>query len=193
MLRPENSTLAGALWPQDGHAVLRNVALIVIGSLILTLSAKIKVPLEPVPVTMQPLAVIGLSLALGSRLAVATVLCYLAQGLAGLPVFTGTPEKGLGMAYMIGPTGGFLAGFLVAAWSCGWLADRGWSRHFGLATLAGFVGLGMIYLPGTAWLAALIGFDKAVAFGIAPFILKDLVGAVIAGLAVPSLWRLMRR
>ena len=192
-MKSQNATLAGALWPVEGQALLRNAAIVFFGALLLTLSAKVKVPLEPVPVTMQPLAVLALSLALGSRLAVATVLFYLAQGLAGLPVFTGTPEKGLGLAYVLGPTGGFLIGFLIAAALTGALADRGWARNYGLAILAGAVGLAAIYLPGTAWLSGLIGFDKAITFGVAPFLMKDVVGALIAGLAVPSLFRLVRR
>ncbi|MEO0730474.1 MAG: biotin transporter BioY, partial [Pseudomonadota bacterium] len=104
------------------------IASVVLASLILTVSAKVKVPFYPVEMTMQPLAVIGIGLLLGRNLAIAAVGLYLAQGAAGLPVFTGTPEKGLGVAYMMGPTGGFLAGFLVAAAVTGYAADRGWTR-----------------------------------------------------------------
>jgi biotin transport system substrate-specific component len=142
---------------------------------------------------MQPLAVIALALALGRNLAVATVLFYLAQGAAGLPVFTGTPEKGLGLAYMAGPTGGYLAGFVLAAIAAGWLADKGWSKSFVLGLGAAAIGLAAIYAPGVAWLSGLIGFEKAIQFGVLPFVVKDMVAAALAGLLVPALWAMTPR
>ena len=120
-------TLLDVLWRD--RTLLRNVALIIAGSLLLTLSAKIKVPFYPVPMTMQTLAVMLIGFTFGWRLAGAAVLFYLAQGALGLPVFLlGTPEKGIGLAYMMGPTGGYLLGFVLAAVLCGWLAERGWDR-----------------------------------------------------------------
>ena len=101
----ESSTLAAALWPQS---MLRSVVLAILGAALLTLSAKIKVPFYPVPMTLQTLALAVLAASFGARLAVATVLLYLAEGLAGLPVFTNTPPAAAGLAYMIGPTGGCL-------------------------------------------------------------------------------------
>src|SRR5690606_16484525 len=123
----ERSTLAESLWPaQAAPAWLRNMLLAVGGSLLLTLSAKINVPFYPVPMTMQTFAVLLIGAAFGWRLGTATVLLYLAQGAAGLPVFAGTPEKGIGLLYLMGPTGGYLVGFAVAAAVVGWLAERGW-------------------------------------------------------------------
>jgi biotin transport system substrate-specific component len=193
MTRDGTMTLVGALWPADRQRLLRNVALVVFGSLLLTLSAKTKIPLGFVDATMQPLAVIALALALGRNLAVATVLFYLAQGAAGLPVFTGTPEKGLGLAYMAGPTGGYLAGFVLAAIAAGWLADKGWSKSFALGLGAAAIGLAAIYGPGVAWLSGLIGFEKAIQFGVLPFVVKDMVAAALAGLLVPALWAMTPR
>jgi biotin transport system substrate-specific component len=97
----------------------------VAGSILLAISAKISIPFYPVPLTMQTFMVIGLGLALGPRLGMAAVALYLAQGAAGLPVFAGTPEKGIGLAYMMGPTGGYLLGYLIAAFVAGHLAERG--------------------------------------------------------------------
>lgn len=193
MTRDGTMTLAGALWPEDRLRLVRMAALVVFGSLLLTLSAKTKIPLGLIDATMQPLAVIGLALALGRNLGVATVLFYLAQGAAGLPVFTGTPEKGIGLAYMAGPTGGYLVGFLLAAVVVGALADRGWSKSFGLALVAAAVGLVLNYAPGVAWLSTFYGLEKAVQFGVMPFIVKDIVAAALAGLIIPALWALARK
>src|SRR5256885_9623717 len=115
-------TFIAAMWPARTSAGLRFAALAVLGSLALTLSAKLQVPFYPVPMTMQSLVVLLIGLAFGWRLGTATVLLYLAEGLAGLPVFAGTPEKGIGLAYMMGPTGGYLVGFVLAAAFLGWLA-----------------------------------------------------------------------
>jgi biotin transport system substrate-specific component len=109
-------------------SLAKSVGLVLIGSLLLTLSARVQVPFFPVPMTLQVLVVLLIGVAYGPRLAGATLAAWLAQGAAGLPVFAGTPEKGLGLAYMAGPTGGYLAGFLVAAILVGWLAERGWAQ-----------------------------------------------------------------
>jgi len=161
----------------------------VFGSLALVVSAKLQVPFYPVPLTMQTAVVFLLGLAFGPRIAVAAVLAYLAQGAVGLPVFAGTPEKGIGLAYMLGPTGGYLAGFVVAAWICGHAAAAGWRgwRIAGavlLSTLA-------IYALGVGWLTTLIGFDKAIAFGLLPFIYGDLLKwALVVAVAELGLSRL---
>jgi biotin transport system substrate-specific component len=116
--------LIDALLPAAGLPVwVRNGLLVAGGSLLLTLSAKINVPFYPVPMTMQTFAVILIGAAFGWRLGTATVLFYLAQGAMGLPVFAGTPEKGIGLAYMAGPTGGYLLGFAARAFVTGWLAN----------------------------------------------------------------------
>ena len=99
---------------------IKYAGLALVGTLILTLSAKITVPFWPVPATLQTLALFAIAAAYGSRLAVATVILYLIEGAVGLPVFAGTPEKGIGLAYMVGPTGGYLIGFVVAAMACGY-------------------------------------------------------------------------
>ena len=120
-------TLADTLRPVRASLV-RPATLVVTGSLALWLSTKVQVPFYPIPMTMQTLVVLILGMVYGWRLADMTLLVYLAEGANGLPVFAGTPEKRIGVAYMLGGTGGYLLGFLLAACLCGWLAERGWDR-----------------------------------------------------------------
>ncbi|MES0041780.1 biotin transporter BioY [Mesorhizobium sp. M0091] len=159
-------------------------------SLLLAISAKVAVPFHPVPITMQTFVVIGLGLALGPARGVAAVSLYLAEGAAGFPVFAGTPEKGVGLAYMMGPTGGYLLGFLPAVLLAGWLAVRGWDRNPFSAMAAALLAGAVIYLPGLLWLGAVLGFDKPILqFGLYPFILGDVVKAFLAVLVFPTAWR----
>ena len=150
-------TLLSALHRGHDTSLGRAALIALAGSLLLTLSAKAQVPFWPVPMTMQTFVVIGLGLALGPRLGLAAVALYLAQGAAGLPVFAGTPEKGIGLAYMAGPTGGYLAGYLLAAFVAGHLAMKGWDRNPLTAFAAALVAGALIYLPGLAWLGAVVG------------------------------------
>jgi biotin transport system substrate-specific component len=186
-------TLAEVLWPSYAKA-LRAIVLALIGSAVLWASAKIQVPFYPVPMTLQTLAVLGLGMAYGWRLAFATLLLYLAQGVFGLPVFAGTPEKGIGLAYIMGPTGGYLLGFLLAATLCGWLAERGWDRNVATTALAMLLGNIVIYVPGLLWLGALVGWDKPVLeWGLTPFLAGDATKLVLAALILPGLWTLLGR
>jgi biotin transport system substrate-specific component len=168
-----------ALWPPRGAmGVGRAALLVVLGSALLTLSAKVQVPFYPVPITMQTLVVLLIGIAFGFRLGVVTVLLYLAQGAAGLPVFAGTPEKGIGLAYMLGPTGGYLAGFVLGAAIAGWIAER--RRDPGALALAVIAGSLAIYLPGVLWLAQFVGFGKAFELGLVPFLWGDTLKAALA-------------
>ena len=180
-----NFLAAPASWPLKA-------ALVIGGSLLLWLSAKVQVPFWPVPMTLQVMVIFGLAAVLGLRLGLATVALYVFEGALGLPVFAGTPEKGIGIAYMLGPTGGYILGFVLMAAVVGWLADRGFARSSWKLALAGVAGLAALYVPGLAWLAQFIGMDKALAFGFWPFILGDLVKLAVVALAVPAAWRLKR-
>lgn len=185
-----HATLADVLWsPAAGSTAVRAIVLAVIGSLLLTISAKIQVPFWPVPMTMQTFVVLVLGVAYGWRLAGATVLLYLAQGALGLPVFAG----GGGLAYMAGPTGGYLAGFLLAAVAVGWLAERGWARSAPSTLAAMLIGTAIIFGCGIAWLATLMGLPQAISAGLVPFLLSEAVKIALATALVPSAWRLMRR
>jgi biotin transport system substrate-specific component len=157
---------------------LTQAVLVVLGSLLLTASAKIQVPFWPVPMTLQTGVVLFLALVMGPRLALATVALYLAQGAMGLPVFAGTPVKGIGLAYMMGPTGGYMLGWLLAAAFVGWAAGR-WRAPLALFAIC-LGGVALNYLPGIAWLATFTGLEGAVAMGAAPFILGDVVKSGLA-------------
>lgn len=194
MSASQTATLATRLLPSINSGIAGKAAIVVVGSLLLWVSAKISVPFLPIKMTMQLFVVLALGLALGAQLAGATVLLYLAEGLAGLPVFTGTPEKGLGLAYMMGPTGGYLLGFLLAAVVVGWLADRGWARNPLLAIAAAFIGTVAIYVPGLLWLGTVLGWDKPIlTFGLYPFLVPDAVKLVLAALVVSGTWSLLDR
>jgi biotin transport system substrate-specific component len=180
--------------PQSGAARLATqLFLAIAGTLVLTLSAKTKVMLGPVDISMQTLAVLLIAAAFGMRLGVATLLLYMAEGAMGFPVFQSTPEKGLGIAYMLGSTGGYLAGFVVMAAIVGWAADRGWDRHpiklFNAMLVAEVVMMAM----GFAWLALLIGPEKSWQFGVVPFIVGDLIKVALAASLVPAVWTLLKR
>lgn len=163
-------------------------AIAVAGSVLLAVSAKLQVPFYPVPVTMQTLVVLVLGMTLGSRLAFATLALYLVEGLAGLPVFAGTPEKGIGFAYMMGPTGGYLLGYLIAATLTGWLAERGFDRSLPKAALALAIGNLAIYVPGLLWLGAVIGWDKPVLqYGLIPFLAGDALKLALGACLLPLL------
>ena len=194
MTTDRSATLVEAWWPASDNALIKGVVMAILGSLLLTISAKIKVPLGAVPMTMQLFVVLALSLALGARLGTAAVALYLAQGAMGFPVFAGTPDKGIGLAYMMGTTGGYLAGYLVAAAITGWLADRGFSRTIPLAFLAATAGAIAIYGLGVLWLGTLLGWDKPIlAWGLWPFLAPDAVKVALVALAVPAAWKLTVR
>lgn len=180
--------------PEKGAARLAaQVALVVAGTLLLTLAAKTKVPLGPVDLYLGNFAVLAIAAAYGSRLGLATILLYMAEGAAGLPVFQSTPEKGIGLAYMMGTTGGYLIGMVFAAAIVGWAADRGWGskplRLFA-AMLAGTV---IVLAFGFAWLSVLIGVENAWTFGVVPFVLADVIKAALAASVVPAVWALVAR
>ncbi|QIA24736.1 biotin transporter BioY [Mesorhizobium sp. AA22] len=180
--------------PEKGAARLATQLLLaIVGTLVLTLSAKTRVLLGPVDISMQTLAVFLIAAAFGMRLGVATLLLYMAEGAMGLPVFQGTPEKGIGVAYMLGSTGGYLAGFVVMAAIVGWAGDRGWDRHpiklFNAILVAEIIMMAM----GFAWLALLIGPEKSWQFGVVPFIVGDLIKVGLAASLVPAVWSLLKR
>lgn len=182
-----HTTLVNSLW--EDKSILRNILLVVAGSVLLIVSAKIKIPFYPVPLSMQTFVVLMIGMAYGWKLGTATILLYLMEGAFGLPVFSGTPERGIGIAYMVGPTGGYLLGFLFAAALVGWLAERGWGHKFMSTFGAMFLGNLLIYTFGLLWLGSVIGWDKPViAYGLIPFVLGDLLKIVVATLLLPLAW-----
>ncbi|WP_221930928.1 biotin transporter BioY [Telmatospirillum sp. J64-1] len=179
------------LWPAQGRGAVwtRGLVLALAGSVALWASARLQVPFWPVPMTMQTLVVTMIAATFGWRLGLATVMLYLAQGTVGLPVFAGTPERGIGLAYMVGPTGGYLLGFLAAVAVMAPLAGdgRSWTR-MGVAMIAGNA---VILLCGFLYLATLVGASQAWAAGVLPFLTGALVKAALGTALMVAGWRLL--
>ena len=173
------------------RAVRYDAALIIGGALIIALGARVALllPFSPVPVTGQTLAVLLVGALLGSRRGALSVLLYLAEGMAGLPVFAGGAA---GPAYALGPTGGYLIGFVAAAWVTGALAGRGWDRRIETTTLAMLAGNAVIYAFGLPWLAAFVGAENVLTLGLFPFLIGDLLKLVLAAALLPSGWQALR-
>jgi len=171
-----------------GVAWAQTLTAAVVGSALLALSAHVQVPFWPVRLSMQSFVVLAIGATCGGRLGAATLLAYLAEGALGLPVFQG----GAGLAYMAGPSGGYLLGFLLAAAAVGTLADRGAMRSPLGAISVLLLGEALIYAPGVAWLAVLFGPAKSVAFGLAPFLPAEALKLALATAATPFLRRRAR-
>lgn len=190
-----HSPLASVLWPEQTNersGMLRAVALVVLGSTLMTLSAKVNLPLPYVPITLQTLAVLLISAAYGARLGAATMIAYLAEGALGMPVFAG-PIGGL--APLLGPTAGYLFGFVPAAFIIGALSERGWDRGVIALFAAMAIGHVVILAAGFVWLAfaAGLGVEKAWLVGIVPFIAGTLIKNALGATLLPALRRVADR
>lgn len=172
------------------HATLYDIALVVGASMFIALMAQLTfyLPFSPVPITGQTLAVLLVGALLGGARGSMAVLTYLAEGASGLPVFAGGHA---GAAVIAGPTGGYLLGFVVAAYAVGWLAERGWDRRMVTTLLAMLIGNVLIYLSGLTWLSQFIGWEKVLPAGLYPFIPGDVVKIIFAALLLPSGWKLL--
>lgn len=169
-----------------------DAALVLGGSVAVALSAQValRLPFSPVPVTLQTLAVLLIGALLGSKRGALSLIAYLAEGAAGLPVFAGGAS---GPAYMTGPTGGYLLGFVVAAYITGRLAESGWDRRALSTALAMLLGNAVIYLCGLAWLAHFTGAARAPELGLYPFLAGDVVKLIAAVVLLPSGWKILHR
>ena len=196
-----NATLANRLWPQTQSSnLVRNIVLAVVGSLIVAGAAQISIPMWPVPMTLQTLAVLGIGAAYGARLGAATLLLYAIEGAVGLPFFAGG-KSGIFDAkldYLL-PSGsmGYVVGFILAAWLVGKLVESGWAHSSTKSALATLFGGAILYVPGLIWLAIwaakTMNMDTATAttsalsWGLYPFIVGDVIKALLAGLGVPAI------
>ena len=175
---------------------MADAIVIVAFSWLVALSARITVPLPWVPISGQTFAVLLTGAVLGSRRGALSLLVYLGQGAMGLPVFAWMASYGGyggGLARFLGPTGGYLMGFVAAAFVVGFLAERGWDRRLWTAALAMLVGNGIIYVFGLPWLAHFVPAGKVMAVGLLLFIPGDLIKVALAAAVLPSAWRLVRR
>ena len=170
--------------------LIKYLFIALLGSILLAISSKIKIPFYPVPMTMQTFVVLFLGVAFGWKLGLATISLYLLEGILGLPVFSGTPEKGIGIVYFTGPTMGYLLGFIVAVYFAGKFKydDNLFKTFFKLTFATSF-----IYLFGMLWLGNLIGWDKPIfKLGAQPFLLAELFKILIATLAIKQIKKLRR-
>ena len=167
---------------------LTNLSTVLFGSILLIISSKIKIDLYPVPMTLQPLAVLMIAMLYGRNLATATIGVYILQGLIGLPVFA----YGGGLMYIFGPTGGFIIGFLISGIVLGELADRGWGKRFITSIVCMLLGLLIIYFFGILQLTLIKGFEYAILKGFYPFLIGDFYKLLIAGILVPYIWKLAK-
>jgi biotin transport system substrate-specific component len=173
---------------EDNFTLITKASIVILCSFILVLSAKVKVDIYPVPMTLQPLAILMIAMLCGRNISVATVSFYLFQGMIGLPVFA----YGGGLPYLIGPTGGFLFGFLMASIVVGELADRGWGKILYKSVFAMMIGMSIIYLFGIIQLSIINGFKFAILAGLQPFIVGDFYKLILASFLLPQIWKLTK-
>jgi len=190
-----NKVLSDVLGADEGAALrVKQVALVMVGVLVLAVAAKIKVPMWPVPITMGTFAVLIIGAAYGARLGLVTILAYMLVGAIGFDVFAGSSAEAAGLTYMMGGTGGYLVGYVLATLALGALAQRGWDRSVVWMALAMLIGTVLIYVPGLAWLGQLYGWDKPIlAWGLTPFLIGDALKLALAALVLPAVWKLVGR
>jgi biotin transport system substrate-specific component len=198
-----NLTLAGHLWPASTMNWTRTILLAVLGSLVVAIAAQVSVPMVPVPMTLQTLAVLAVGGAYGARLGAITIALYALEGAAGLPVFANFHATFFLPTGEIIPTGGYIFGFILAAGLVGYLVEKGWGANILKLCAAMLIGAAAVYIPGLIWLVGWLGVMKgmdimsaitvALTTGALPFILGDIIKAILAALAFPAAFSLLRR
>jgi biotin transport system substrate-specific component len=188
--RTRQRVMIDAAWPAAG--LWREAGLVLAGSLLIALAAQLQIllPFSPVPVTGQTFAVLLLGALYGSRRGPATVVAYLMLGAVGLPVFAGGAA---GWARFVGPTAGYLVGFVLAAFAVGALSERGWDRRPWTTAASMTFGNGIIYLIGALWLSRFVGWEAVLSTGVFPFLAGDAVKLALATVLLPAGWRLIGR
>ena len=190
-----NKVLSDVLGADSGAGLrIKQAALVVLGVLALAIAAKIKVPMWPVPITMGTFAVLTIGAAYGARLGLVTILAYMIVGALGFDIFAGSSAEKFGLTYMMGGTGGYLVGYVLATVALGARAQRGGDRSVGWMALAMLIGNVLIYVPGLLWLGQLYGWDKPIlAWGLTPFLLGDAIKLALAAAVLPAAWKLVGR
>lgn len=170
----------------------KQAVLVLVGIAALAIFAKIKVPMYPVPITMGTFAVLTVGAAYGPRLGMATIIGYMLVGALGFDVFAGSSAEASGLTYMMGGTGGYLVGYILATLALGMAARAGWDRSVVKMALAMLIGNALIYIPGLIWLGQLYGWDQPIlAWGLTPFLIGDALKLALAAVLVPGLWKLI--
>jgi len=189
------NSLAETLGPNAGAALrIKQVALVALGIVLLAVLAKIKLPIppSPVPVTMGTFGVLAIGAAYGPRLGLVTILGYLIVGALGYDVFANSSAEKFGLEYMMGGTGGYLVGYVLATLALGWAATQGWDRSVIWMAFAMLIGNALIYVPGLLWLGVLYGWDKPILeWGLTPFIIGDFMKLALAAILLPVTWKLV--
>ena len=182
-------TLSHALLPSQSR--FAQVLMVLAGSVFIAIAAQISVPMFPVPMTLQTMAILMVGMTMGARLGAATLLVYLAEGAMGLPVFA---NGAAGLPYMMGPTGGFLIGFVAMAWLAGLATESGVADKFAPAALCMITISALLYLPGLAWPAAFMGksFDVLWVHWMSPFLIGDAIKAIVAAMIVFGGWAALK-
>lgn len=202
-----DKVLSEAIWEAEGAGLwIKRAVLVVLGIAALAIAAKIKVPLwpSPVPITLGTFAVLTIGAAYGPRLGLATIIGYMIIGALGFDVFANSSAEKFGWSYMIGGTGGYLVGYILATLALGWAARRGWDRSILWMGVAMLIGNVLIYVPGVAWLYYLVeanawfdaskfssAWNQTLTWGLTPFVIGDLIKLALAALLVPGLWKLI--
>ena len=193
-MRTVSPTVLETMWNEGSSRSLWAWLTAIFAVCLMTAAAKVDIPFYPVPLTLQSMACVMIGLALGPIRGAAAIAAYVGLGAIGLPVFAGTPEKGIGLAYMVGPTGGYLLGFFFCAIVTGWLARNSFGMGHMTALFAGIAGLVALYLPGLIWLGTLMGWDKPILdWGLWPFLPGEGLKLAIIAMSWPMLWRLLNR
>ena len=191
MAEVKNLTLIDEIIPRIESKTLslvKDIALVLSFAILTGISAKLKIEIGVVPITMQTFAVLLSGALLGKARGAASQITYLLMGLAGIPWFS----RGGGIQYILSPTFGYIIGFVLAAYLVGWFCERGWDRNLKTAILAMLIGDILIYIPGLFWMATFIGFGKVLSIGFYPFIIGDLLKILLAELVLPISWKLIK-
>ena len=194
-LTASHRTLSDLFGPTEGSArLVKQAVLVVLGITLLAVAAKIKLPIwpSPVPITMGTFAVLTIGAAYGARLGLVTILGYMLIGALGYDVFASSSAEKAGLTYMMGGTGGYLVGYVLATLTLGALAERGWDRSVIWMGVAMLIGNALIYVPGLVWLGQLYGWDKPILeWGLTPFLIGDGLKLLLAAVILPLVWKLV--
>lgn len=184
-----NLILIHQIFPKSGtSSYLKNILLILFGSFLLAVSAKVQVPFWPVPMTMQTFVVFLIGMSYGMRLSIFTLLVYIIQGALGFPVFA----TGTGLAYLMGPTAGYIYGMFFAVTLIGFLAEKGFSSSYFLSLISLLIGSIIIFSIGVGYLGLIVGYDKAISFGLLPFIPSELFKIALAVVLMPTISKFIK-
>ena len=189
----QNKVLAEVFGPTEGAArLIKQAALVVAGIAFLAVMAKIKVPMWPVAISMGTFAVLTIGAAYGARLGLATIMGYMILGALGMDLFQSSSAEANGLTYMMGGTGGYLLGYVLAVVLMGWAARAGWDRSIGRMALAMLAANAVIYVPGVLWLGQVYGWEQPILmWGLWPFLMGDALKLALAAFLVPGLWKLI--